>query len=91
MKFTYGSQHERHRTNFGVARIAVLKHKRILVLFLVRYGSRSNTKNWTVIIKVSVRFTLLTIILKNGTVTVAITVKNGTVKKTENGTVQIKI
>ena len=34
----------------------------------------------------SVRFALLTVRQKNGTVTVAIAVKNGTVKKTENGT-----
>ena len=34
----------------------------------------------------SVRFALLTVRLKNGTVTVALAVKNGTVKKTENGT-----
>ena len=40
----------------------------------MRYGSRSNTNG-------SVRFALLTVRLKNGTVTVAIAVKNGTVKK----------
>jgi hypothetical protein len=53
----------------------------------VRYGSRSNTKKRTVTINGSVRFALLTVSLKNGTVTVALAVKNGTVKKTENGTV----
>ena len=40
----------------------------------------------TVKINGSVRFALPTVRLKNGTVTVAIAVKNGTVKKTENGT-----
>ena len=52
----------------------------------MRYGSRSNTKMQTVKTNGSVRFALLTVRLKNGTVTVAIAVKNGTVKKTENGT-----
>ena len=47
---------------------------------MVRYGSWSNTKKRTVKINGSVRFTLLTVSLKNGTVTVAIAVK-----KTENG------
>ena len=60
-------------------RLAVLNHKRITSPILVRYGSRSNTNG-------SVRFALLTVRLKNGTVTVALAVKNGTVKKTENGT-----
>jgi hypothetical protein len=53
---------------------------------LVRYGSRSNTKKRTVKINGSVRFALPTVRLKNDTVTVALAVKNGTVKKTENGT-----
>ena len=48
---------------------------------MVRYGSRSNTKMQTVKTNGSVRFALLTVRLKNGTVTVAIAVKNGTVKK----------
>ncbi len=38
----------------------------------------------------SVRFALLTVRLINGTVTVALAVKNGTVKKTENGTVRTR-
>ena len=42
----------------------------------------------TVKIEGSVRFALPTVRLKNGTVTVALAVKNGTVKKTENGTVR---
>ena len=67
-------------------RFAVLNNKRITVPTLVRYGSRSNTKMQTVKTNGSVRFALLTVRLKNGTVTVAIAVKNGTVKKTENGT-----
>ena len=46
----------------------------------MRYGSRSNTKNRTVTIKGSVRYTLLTVRLKNGTETDAIAVKNVTVK-----------
>ena len=53
---------------------------------LVRCGSRSKTKKRTIEIKGSVRFALLTVSLKNGTVTVALAVKNGTVKKTENDT-----
>ena len=65
---------------------AVLNNKRITVPTLVRYGSRSNTKMQTVKTNGSVRFALLTVRLKNGTVTVAIAVKNGTVKTTENGT-----
>ena len=52
----------------------------------MRYGSRSNIKMRTVKIEGSVRFALPTVRLKNGTVTVALAVKNGTVKKTENGT-----
>ena len=48
---------------------------------MVRHGSRSNTKNRTVTIKGSVRFALLIVRLKNGTVTVALAVK-----KTENDT-----
>ena len=60
-------------------RFAVLNTKGLTLPILVRYGSRSNTNG-------SVRFALLTVRLKNGTVTVAIAVKNGTVKKTENGT-----
>ena len=36
----------------------------------------------------SVRFTLLTVRLKKGTVTVALAVKKGTVKKSENSTDQ---
>ena len=55
---------------------------------LVRCGSRSKTKKLTVEMNGSVRFALLTVRLKNGTVTVALAVKNGTVKKTENGTVR---
>jgi hypothetical protein len=54
----------------------------------VRYGSRSNTKMRTVKIKGSVRFALLTVILKNG---------NGRdrgkkryCKKTENGTDMVR-
>ena len=53
----------------------------------MRCGSRSKTKKRTIEIKGSVRSALLTVSLKNGTVTVALAVKNGTVKKTENGTV----
>ena len=71
---------EPYRTSFGTVRIAVrlafLNSKRITVPILVRYGSRSNTKKQTVTINGSVRFALPT-----GTVTVAIAVKNGTVKK----------
>ncbi len=71
--------------SFGAVRIAVrfavLNNKRITVSILVRYGSRSNTKTRTVTINGSVRFALLTVSLKNGTVTVAVAVKNGTVKK----------
>ena len=74
------------RTKTGSVRFAVLNNKRITVSILVRYGSRSNTKTRTVKINGSVRFALPTFRLKNGTVTVAIAVKNGTVKKTENGT-----
>ena len=48
---------------------------------LVRYGSRSYTKKRTVKIKGSVGFALLTVTLKNGTVTVALAIKNGMVKK----------
>jgi hypothetical protein len=44
----------------------------------------------TVTINGSVRFALQTVSLKNGTVTVAIAVKNCTVKKTENGTVRTR-
>ena len=81
---------EPYNTSFGAVRIAlrfaVLNSKRITVLILVRYGSRSNTKMRTVKVNGSVRFSLLTIGQKNGTVTVALAVKNGTVKKTENGT-----
>ena len=43
----------------------------------MRYGSRSNTKKRSVKIIGSVRFALRTVRLKNGTVTVAIAVKNG--------------
>ena len=86
----YGTQREPYRTKTGTVRIAVrfavLNNKRIMVSILVRYGSRSNTKTRTVKINGSVRFALPTVSLKNGTVTVAIAVKNGTVKKTENGT-----
>ena len=53
---------------------------------MVRYGSRLNTKKRTIKIKGSVRFALLTIGQKKCTVTVALAVKYGTVKKTENGT-----
>ena len=60
-------------------RLAVLNDKRITSPILARYGSRSNTNG-------SVRFALLTVRLKNGSLTVAIAVKNGTVKKTVNGT-----
>ena len=49
----------------------------------MRYGSGSNTNKRTVKIKGSVRFTLPTVKLKNGTVTVAIAVKNGMVKKSK--------
>ena len=57
----------------------------------MRYGSRSNTKKRTVKIKGSVRFALLTVRLKNGTVTVALAVINAVKKikcgkKMENGT-----
>ena len=54
----------------------------------MRDCSRSKTKNVTVKINGSVRFALLTVRLKNGTVTVALAVKNGTVKKTEIGAVR---
>ena len=57
----------------------------------MRYGSLSNTKKQTVKINGSVRFALLTVILKNVTVTVEIAVKNGMVNKTENGTVRWQI
>ena len=57
---------------FGAVRFAVHNNKWITVLILVRYGSRSNTNG-------SVRFALLTVWLKNGTV-----------KKTENGTVRTR-
>ena len=46
---------------------------------LVRYGSRSKTEKQTVKIKCAVRLALLTIGQNNGAV------KNGSVKKTENG------
>ena len=69
------------RPPFGALRIAVPNNKRITIPDLMRYGSRSNTKNRKVTIKGSVRFTLLTVRLKNCTVTVAIAVKNGTVEK----------
>ena len=49
-----------------------------------RYGSRSNTEKRTVKIK---SYTLLTVRQFKGTVTVALAVKNGTVKNTENGAV----
>ena len=65
-----------------------LNNKRIMVPILVRYGSRSNTKKRTVKINGSVCFTLLTVRLENGTVTVA--VKNGTVNKTENRKVRTR-
>ena len=52
----------------------------------MRYGSWSNTKKRTVTINGLVRFALPTVRLKNGTVTIALVVKNDTVKKTENGT-----
>ena len=64
----------------------VPNNKRITVPDFECHGSRSNTKNRTVTIKGSVHFTLLTVRTKNGTVTLVIAVKNGTVKKTENGT-----
>ena len=54
----------------------------------MRYGSRSNTKKRMIKIIGSVRFTLLTVRLKRGTVTVALAVKRGTVKKSENSTDQ---
>ena len=49
----------------------------------MRYGSRSNNNG-------SGRFAILTVRPKNGTVMVALVVKNGTVKKTENGTVRTR-
>ena len=73
-------------SNFGAIRFAVLKHKWVTVPNLVRYGSRSNTvpfwsnnikRNFK--IKGSLRFTLLTVRLKNVTVTVVLAVKNVTV------------
>ena len=67
---------------------AVLNNKRLTVPILVRYGSRSNTKKRTVKIKGWVRFALLTMGQKNGKVTVALVVKNGTLKIMENGTVR---
>ncbi len=73
--------HDRYRTVRGAVWIAVLNNKRITVYILVWYGSRSNTKMRTVTINGSVRFALLTVNLKNGTVTVALAVKKGTVKK----------
>ena len=75
-------------TPFGEVRFAVLNTKRLTVPILVRYGSRSNTKKRTATIKGSVRFTLQTVRQKNGTVTVALVVKNRYCKKTENGTVR---
>ena len=66
---------------FGAVRFAVLNTKRLTMPILVRYGSRSNTKKRTVKIKGSVRFALLTIGQKNGAVTVALAVKNGSGKK----------
>ena len=60
-------------------RFAVLKYERLTVSILVRCGSLSNTKKQIIKIKGSVRFTLLTVRLKNGTVTVALSLKNGTV------------
>ena len=74
--------------HFGAVRFVVLNTKRLTLPILVRYGSRTNTKKQTVKIKGSVRFTLPTVGRKNGTVTVAISVKNGTVKITENGVVR---
>ena len=71
---------------YAARTVTVLNNKRITVSILVRYGSRSNTKMRTVTINGSVRFALLTVGLKNGTVTVALAVINGTAKKTENGT-----
>ena len=60
----------------------VIINKRITVPDLVRYGSRSITKKRAVKTKGSVRFTpLLTVRIKNGTLTGAIAVKNVTVKK----------
>ena len=56
-------------------RFAVLNNKRITVTIFMQFGSRSNTKKRTVKIIGSVRFTLLTVRLKNGTVTVALAVK----------------
>ena len=53
---------------------------------MVRYAAQLRTID----IKGSVRFALLTVSLKNGTVTVALAVKNGTVKKTENGTDMVR-
>ena len=52
----------------------------ITVPILVRYGSRSKIKMRTVKIEGSVHFALPTVRLKNGTVTVALAVKNGTVR-----------
>ena len=49
--------------------------------FLVRCGSRSKTKKLTVEMNGSVRFALLTVRLKNGTVTVALAVKKRYGKK----------
>ena len=48
----------------------VINTKQITVGILARYGSRSNTKMRTVKINGSLRFTLLTVRPKNGTVTV---------------------
>ena len=71
-----------YRTSFGTAPIlavrpAALNHKRITSPILLRYGSRSNTNG-------SVRFAILTVRLKNGTVFA------GKRKKTENGTVRAR-
>ena len=68
---------EPYRTNFDAVRFAVLKSKRITVPILVQYGWRSYTKKRTIKIKGSVRLALLTVRQKNGTLTVALAVKNG--------------
>ncbi len=73
----YGTQREPYRTKTGAVRIAV-------------WFAVLNNKRITVTINGSVRFALLTVRLKNGTVTVALAVLNGTVKKTENSTVRTR-
>ena len=77
---------EPYRINMGAVNRLLLRT--VPIYILVRYGSRSNTKKRTVKINGSVSFTLLTVRLKNGTVTAAIVVKNAAVNKRENGTVR---